>query len=259
MINDTLPDADLRHYLYQIIHRCVEYGGNYRGINRGISRGCPLSPILGALYLKALDDHFADKQLYYGRYMDDISNLTKTRWQNRKAVKELNQILNQLKVEKHPDKTYIGKVENGFIPGILPSTFGPAKAVQNGSQQFCDFLGCHFNGNQLTVAEKTVEKHVLQRHQLYTPKKGQALSNRKKATSEFFFKSPCPMLFYAIFSALTNDQYGEVLMTRYAITSPIRIFGSVFVNFGMSASTGPATSSAACSLSMSSKVIVAST
>jgi RNA-directed DNA polymerase len=56
--------------------------------------------------------------------MDDILILTKTRWQNRKAVKELNQILNQLKVEKHPDKTYIGKVENGF-----------------------DFLGYHFNGN----------------------------------------------------------------------------------------------------------------
>jgi hypothetical protein len=54
--------------------------------------------------------------------MDDILILTKTRWQNRKAVKALNLILNQLKVEKHPDKTFIGKIENGFIPGILPST-----------------------------------------------------------------------------------------------------------------------------------------
>ena len=38
------------------------------------------------------------------------------------AIKELNQILNQLTEEKHPDKTYIGKIENGFILGILPST-----------------------------------------------------------------------------------------------------------------------------------------
>jgi hypothetical protein len=86
--------------------------------------------------------------------MDDILILTRTRWQNRKAVKQLNQILNKLKVEKHPDKTYIGKIENGF-----------------------DFLGYHFNGSQLTVAAKTVEKHVFHYRQLY------AQLRMKKATS----------------------------------------------------------------------------
>jgi RNA-directed DNA polymerase len=72
--------------------------------------------------LNALDDHFTDENLYYVRYMDDILILTKTLWHDCKAVKQLNQILNTLKVEKHPDKTPIGKIENGFIPGILPST-----------------------------------------------------------------------------------------------------------------------------------------
>jgi hypothetical protein len=86
--------------------------------------------------------------------MDDILILTKTRWQNRKAVKALNQILNQLKVEKHPDKTYIGKIGNGF-----------------------DFLGYHFDGKQLTVEAKTVEKHVLRYRQLYEQLR------MKKATS----------------------------------------------------------------------------
>jgi RNA-directed DNA polymerase len=91
IINDTVQDANLSHYLCQIVHRCVEYGCNYRDINQGISRGCPLSPILGAIYLKALDNHFEDKQLYYVRYMEDILILNKTRWHNRKAVKKLNQ------------------------------------------------------------------------------------------------------------------------------------------------------------------------
>jgi len=53
-----------------------------------------------------------------------------------------------------------------FQASCLPP-FGPAKTVQNGSRQFCDFLGYHFNGSQLTVAAKTVEKHVLHYRQLY--------------------------------------------------------------------------------------------
>jgi hypothetical protein len=53
-----------------------------------------------------------------------------------------------------------------FQASCLPP-FGPAKAVQNCSRQFCDFLGYHFNGSQLTVADKTVEKHVLHYRQLY--------------------------------------------------------------------------------------------
>jgi hypothetical protein len=58
-------------------------------------------------------------------------------------------------VEQAPDKTFIGKISKGF-----------------------DFLGYHFDGEQLTVAAKTVEKHVLHYRQLY-----EQLSN-KKATSD---------------------------------------------------------------------------
>ena len=144
MINDTVRDRDLRHYLYQIMHRCVEFGGEFRDIDNGISRGCPISPILGALYLSSLDEHFTNKDVYYIRYMDDILILSKTRWQNRTAIRQLNQILDTLKVEKHPDKTFIGKIEKGF-----------------------DFLGYYFSREPLKVAEKTVEKHALRIIQLY--------------------------------------------------------------------------------------------
>jgi RNA-directed DNA polymerase len=117
-------------------------------------RGCPISPILGALYLKKLDEHFSGKNLYYVRYMDDILILTKNRWQNRKAVKQLNHILNGVKQEKHPDKTYIGKIEKGF-----------------------DFLGYHFSLEQLKVAQNTLKKHALHIIQLYEQLR------KKKATS----------------------------------------------------------------------------
>ena len=87
--------------------------------------------------------------------MDDILILSKTRWQNRKVVRELNQILSRLKVEKHPDKTFIGKVEKGF-----------------------DFLGYHFSKQPLEIARKTIQKHVLRIVQLYEQLR------KKKATSD---------------------------------------------------------------------------
>lgn len=113
-----------------------------------------LSPILGALYLTSLDKHFAGQDVYYVRYMDDILILSKTRWQNRKAVQQLNQLLHGLGVEKHPDKTFIGRIEKGF-----------------------DFLGYHFSTGPLTLAEKTWEKHALQIVRLYEQQR------KKKATS----------------------------------------------------------------------------
>ncbi|MCP4412636.1 MAG: hypothetical protein GY808_08745, partial [Gammaproteobacteria bacterium] len=49
-----------------------------------------------------------------------------TRWKLRSAVRIVNETLNLLKVEQHPDKTFIGKVERGFDflgyfikPGVL--------------------------------------------------------------------------------------------------------------------------------------------
>ena len=42
-----------------------------------------------------------------------------------------------LKLEKHPDKTFIGRIEKGF-----------------------DFLGYHFRREGLTVARDTVERFI---------------------------------------------------------------------------------------------------
>jgi hypothetical protein len=37
-----------------------------------------------------------------------------TCWQLRGAVKLVNQTLRALSLEKHPDKTFIGRIERGF-------------------------------------------------------------------------------------------------------------------------------------------------
>lgn len=154
-LDSDIADPFIWRLLVQFIKRTVEYGGNFKSIKRGISRGCSLSPVIAAYYLKTLDEKMgANRQYFYVRYMDDIIVLAKSRWSLRRAVKRVNQVFNSLKLKQAPDKTFIGKLERGF-----------------------DFLGYHFIGSQLTVARKTVEKHVLHIIQLYEQLR------MKKATS----------------------------------------------------------------------------
>jgi len=69
--------------------------------------------------------------------MDDWIVIAPSRWKLRKAVAQVNRVLDALLVEQHPDKTFIGRAERGF-----------------------DFLGYHFTPDGLSVAEKTVERFV---------------------------------------------------------------------------------------------------
>jgi len=92
----------------------VDEDGELRAIRKGISFGCPLSPVRGALYLKPLDDAIEREDVFYARYMDDWIVLADTRWKLRRAVKAANEALEQLKVQKHPFKTFIGRISHGF-------------------------------------------------------------------------------------------------------------------------------------------------
>jgi len=62
---------------------------------------------------------------------------------SKKAVQIVNQTLNELKVEKHPDKTFIGRIAKGF-----------------------DFLGYSFEPKGLSIAPKTLA-NFLDKTQLY--------------------------------------------------------------------------------------------
>ncbi|NES64713.1 MAG: hypothetical protein F6K24_05355 [Okeania sp. SIO2D1] len=70
--------------------------------------------------------------------------LAPTRWKLRKAIKATNQVMSELRVIKHPDKTFIGRVARGF-----------------------DFLGYWFSPAGLAIARKTVEKMVENMRRLY--------------------------------------------------------------------------------------------
>ena len=154
-LDKDITDPFIWRLLVQFVKRSVERGGTFKSIHCGISRGCPLSPVIAAYYLKSLDEQMeGDPRYFYRGFMDDVIVLAKTRWHLRKAVRTVNQHFHQLKVEQAPDKTFIGKISKGW-----------------------DFLGYYFDGKQLAVAAKTVEKHVLHYRQLYEQLR------MKKATS----------------------------------------------------------------------------
>ncbi len=66
------------------------------------------------------------------------------------------QALGSLNLEKHPDKTFIGRIERGF-----------------------DFLGYHFGPAGLSVAVKSVEQFVARATRLYEQEPGEAFASSR--------------------------------------------------------------------------------
>ena len=143
-LHGYVSDRRIMGYVWQFLNRCVEWGGTYRDIQRGIPRGASLSPLLGAFYLLDLDREMERLDIRYFRYMDDILILASSRWKLKKAIRVVNRTFNELKLEKHPDKTLIGRTERGF-----------------------DFLGYHFGPEGLAIAEKTLYNFVERAIRLY--------------------------------------------------------------------------------------------
>lgn len=148
---DYIDDRVIIGYVSQFLNRCVEWGGLYQDFRKGIPRGSSLSPLLGALYLLELDRKMEKLDVKYFRYMDDILILARTRWKLKEAIRVLNQTINDLKLEKHPDKTLIGRIGRGF-----------------------DFLGYHFDPKRFGVARKTVENFLSRAIRLYEQEPGEA-------------------------------------------------------------------------------------
>ena len=139
-----IADEGVMNIIAQYLRRVAERGGLFWEHRKGISLGCSLSPIIGAFFLSELDEQLDQTGLFWRRYMDDIIVLAPTRWKLRKAVKVVNQVLAFLGLEKHPDKTFIGRVAKGF-----------------------EFLGYHFRPGRLTIAVKTIEHFVARARRLY--------------------------------------------------------------------------------------------
>ncbi|MMZ43300.1 reverse transcriptase [compost metagenome] len=105
-------------------------------------------------------DNFINAQggLWYARYRDDFLLSTRTRWQLRRSVKRLHEFFDLGGFETHPDKTQLGRIEQGF-----------------------DWLGVWFTPTGATIAPRALENHLARRARLYEQARRQGLSSTETA------------------------------------------------------------------------------
>ncbi len=139
-----VKDSIIISYVWKYLKRTVDHDGYFFGVSRGLPMGTSLSPLLGAFYLRGLDLKIERLGVFYIRYMDDILIMAKTRWKLKRAICCLNHEFEELGLCKHPDKTFIGRIEKGF-----------------------DFLGYRFGGDGLRVAKKSIDNFMTKALRLY--------------------------------------------------------------------------------------------
>ena len=64
-----MDDPCILSLVHQYLRRTIDENCLYSTVNRGISLGCPLSPIMGALYLDVLDRRMEATGLFYARFI----------------------------------------------------------------------------------------------------------------------------------------------------------------------------------------------
>lgn len=154
LVQQHVADPVLTGLIEQYVHYSVEEGGEIFTPQHGICRGCALSPLIGASLLHHVDSDFAAQAgTFYLRYMDDFVMFVRTRWQLRRCVKQLHHYFNLAGFETHPDKTQLGRIEQGF-----------------------DWLGVWFTPEGTIIAPRALENYRVQRLRLYEQARRRGLS-----------------------------------------------------------------------------------
>ena len=117
IILDLLRKYQVTPAVISIVSEYLSLPDNNKS-GKGMVAGGAISPLIGALYLMPLDKLMEDLQattgIRYQGYMDDYVIFAPTRHKLRKAIKLMYAVLDDLKVEVHPKKRFIGTTRRGF-------------------------------------------------------------------------------------------------------------------------------------------------
>ena len=129
-------DAPLLAFIERLL-RCplALKNGAPTAMRKGIMAGTPISPFLANVYLMELDRAFADRDVFYARYSDDILVLAPSAKSLEASVAEIHAFLADRGLQINPDK------ESRAMPG-----------------EAWTFLGFSYRQGRMDVSRVSIEK-----------------------------------------------------------------------------------------------------
>ncbi len=134
--NALSDDPELYSFLSALLSEpeVLERGKPIRE-EKGIMAGTPLASFYANLYLRGLDRHFAEQNVPYVRYSDDIILFAKTEEECHAYAEEIRNYLKERGLSVNPDKESFTGPEDGFV-----------------------FLGFSVKGGVIDIAPNSVRK-----------------------------------------------------------------------------------------------------